>query len=113
MELSRDVGGAFPQENRKELLSLLENLPEMGTERSRRQLLNNAGLRDIARRLDVSGPPTVAASEIVDFLCDRDKSFAAFLLEVQKLVGLENQKFLAKPIGLGDAIAPPCDLSKI
>ena len=92
VELSRD--------DRKQLLSLLERLPEMREERSRRLLLANAGLEDISGRLDVSGPPATAVSEIVDFLCkygrkEREREALAFLLlETLGLVGLEQREFI-------------------
>ena len=78
--------------HRKQLLSLLENLPEMREMRSRQQLLNDAGLSHMAKRIDLSGAIATAAREIVDALGDRD--LAAFLLVVRELVGAENQEFL-------------------
>ena len=83
------------RDDRKELLSLLENLPEMSTERSRRQLLNKAGLNEIAGRLDVSGPPITAVSEIVDVLCKHgSESLVVLLQAVRELVGIEKRKFI-------------------
>ena len=90
------------QDDRKELLSLLEKLPEMKDERSRRLFLTNAGLDDIAGRVDVSGPPATAVSEIVDVLCKygRKKSdreaLAFLLLEVLRKVGLEQQELIVE-----------------
>ena len=91
---------ALNPEDRKQLLCLLENLPEMAAERSRRQLLNDAELGATANRIDVSGSPAAAAKEIVDLLCrcgrrKRDREpLGSFLLAVRELVGIEGQKFL-------------------
>ena len=68
VEPSPSVGGTLPQTDREQLLSLLKNLPEMATERSRRQLLIDAGLGKFASQIDLSGAPQLAASQILSDL---------------------------------------------
>ena len=80
--------------NRRRLLALLENLPEMASERSRRQLLVVAGLEAIAKRIDMSGSPALTAGEMVEILSGDRASFASFLSVVRELVGAEQQEFL-------------------
>jgi hypothetical protein len=55
-------------EERKQLITLLKSLPELATERSRLQILELAGLKQLAPMLDLSGAPFVAVSEIVSYL---------------------------------------------
>ena len=84
-------------EDRKQLLRLLEDLPEMRELRSRQQLLEDAGLSDIGKRIDLSGAISTAVRGIVDFLCeygskeDEQEVLASFLLAVRELVGQEKQ----------------------
>ena len=72
----------------------------MAGERSRRQLLEDAGLGALAQRINVSGTPTVAAREVVDRLCrhgriaPEQEALEALLLVVRELVGLDGQAFL-------------------
>ena len=86
--------------DRKALLAWMENLPEMAAERSRRQLLDDAGLGTLAHRIDVSGSPAVAARAIVNFLCRcgrRQRAcepLGSFLLVVRELVGVEGRGLL-------------------
>lgn len=54
--------------DRKQLLSLLEKLPDMATERSRRQLLIDAELGKFVSRIDLSGASQLVASAIVSDL---------------------------------------------
>ena len=87
--------------DRKELLSFLEKLPEMVEERSRQQLLKDAGLGTIADRIDLSGTPAIAARAIVDGLSfhgqitpGSSSALGLFLLAVRELVGIDWQSFL-------------------
>jgi hypothetical protein len=55
-------------EDQKQLITLLKDLPELGTERSRQQILALAGLKQLVSSIDLSGAPFVAVSEIVSYL---------------------------------------------
>ena len=86
--------------DRKLLLSILENLPEMEEEQSRKHLLMDSGLGDIVKRINVCGSPAKAARSIINFLCQYGRkernceSLASFLLVVQDLVGIEGKEFI-------------------
>ena len=85
---------------RAQLLDLLQNLPEMDIEESRRHLLEDAGLSQWAARMNLSGSPASAAREIVSHLLRRGRNddWIAFLEIVQELVGSDKQLFLDKLI---------------
>ena len=55
-------------EDRRELVSLLIEMPEFGTAEGRRALLDLAGVSSLASRIDFSGPAFVAANSIVSHL---------------------------------------------
>ena len=86
--------------DRKQLLSLLEKLPEMATERSRRNLLIDADLEAIGSRIDVSSSPFAATREIVTVLCKCGhmprscEPLGSFLLEVRRIAGPDKQELL-------------------
>ena len=87
-------------EDRKQLLSLLENLPDMATERSRQYLLQDAGLDRISVRINLSCSCAEAVRAIVSTLAtygfiDSDRTALGLLLAVvRERVGLGQQKFL-------------------
>ena len=96
------------QDDRKQLLSLLEKLPEMREERSRRQLLIDAGLGDEIGRINVAGTSGSATREMVEFLCYQGREPLSFFLGVvRELVGLENREFLDRLLQAYCAIEPP------
>ena len=93
VEPNPSVDGAFPQENRTQLVSWLEKLPEMATEQERRLLLEEAGLSDLAQRIDLSGTPWSATRVVVrEVLNHGPSSFAAFLTVVRDLAGAEQKE---------------------
>ncbi|MEM8720625.1 MAG: hypothetical protein AAGE84_15200 [Cyanobacteria bacterium P01_G01_bin.39] len=55
-------------EDRKQLITLLKDLPELRTERSRLQILELAGLKQLAPMIDLSGASFIGISEIVSYL---------------------------------------------
>jgi hypothetical protein len=60
-------------EDRKQLITLLRDLPELRTERSRLEILELAGLKQLVPMIDLSGTPFVAVSGIVTANCDRTR----------------------------------------
>lgn len=56
------------QADRIAIVKLLSELPEFETESGRRRLLELAGLGRIGPRIDLSGPPFLAAAGLLDFL---------------------------------------------
>ena len=104
-------------DDRKQLLALLETLPEMDEERSRRMLLVDAGLGAIADRIKVSGTTALAARTIVEFLCQHGhekpdcESLASFLLVVRELVGIEGRRSCDRLLAdyrLMEPLVPDC-----
>lgn len=83
------------QDDRRQLLSLLEGLPEMRDEQRRYQLLTDAGLGNLADRIDLTGANAAAAREIVSALCGYGReSIVALLQEVRGRVGEGHKDFL-------------------
>jgi V8-like Glu-specific endopeptidase len=87
-------------EDRKQLITLLKDIPELATERSRQQILELAGLKPLIPNLDLSGAPLIAVSEIVSYLSnyghltyDHD-TLGLFLNTLKSFVGLQQQSFL-------------------
>jgi hypothetical protein len=88
-------------EDRRNLVSLLVGIPELGTADGRRALLDLAGLGSLASRVDLSGSAFVAANAIVSHLTAYGRvslgqeALGLFLNTVQPLVGVEQRGFLA------------------
>lgn len=55
-------------EDRKQLITLLKDLPELATERSRSSILEVAGLKQLIPTIDLSDALFVAVSGIVSYL---------------------------------------------
>src|SRR5207248_1163516 len=79
----------------------LQGLPELSQEAGRRQVLELAGLGQLAPRIDLSGPPFLAVSQIVSYLAQygrltyEHEALGLFLNVVKSFVGLEPQDLLA------------------
>ena len=54
--------------DRQLLIALLKELPELATERSRQQILQLAGLGELAPRINLGGQTLIAVNEIVSYL---------------------------------------------
>jgi formylglycine-generating enzyme required for sulfatase activity len=99
-------------EERKQLIILLKDLPELATERSRQQILVLAGLKQLASRIDLSGAPFVAVSEIVNYLSDYGRltydheALGLFLSTLMSFVGVQQQAFLDRLLTKYDMMAP-------
>jgi len=87
-------------EDHKQLITLLKDLPELATERSRQHILTLAGLKHLASRIDLSGSPFLAVSEIVSYLSNYgrltydNEALGLFLNTLKSFVGVEQQAFL-------------------
>ena len=99
-------------EDQKQLITLLKDLPELGTERSRQQILASAGLKQLASRIDLSGAPFVAVSEIVNYLSNYGRltydheALGLFLSTLKSFVGVEQQAFLDMLLMKYDMMTP-------
>ena len=103
--------------DRKRLIDLLEKLPAMGSEQSRRLLLENAGLGQLTPHIHLTGNPHIATSSIVNYLAKYgnivvenesvENALGLFLKEVQKSVGLQDRqaidRFLEKCVATSPA----------
>jgi hypothetical protein len=99
-------------EDRKQLITLLKDLPDLGTERSRLQILELAGLKQLVPMIDLSGSSFVAVSELVSYLSDygrltHDQEALGLLLNTLKgFVGIQQQEFLDGLLTKYDMMTP-------
>ncbi|NER37419.1 MAG: AAA family ATPase [Oscillatoria sp. SIO1A7] len=101
--------------HRKQLIALLERLPELATEKGRRNILTLADLGEIAPKIDLSGSQFEATSRIVSYLeawgrlASQQEALGLFLSAIKDLVGIEQRDFLnllLKEYEMMTAIAP-------
>ena len=101
-ETSRKISD-LSRDDRKKFIDLLKDLPAMKSARSRRLLLDDAGLGKLADDLDISGTTAEAASEIVTFFASygscavetdgpEKEALGWLLLEVRDRVGIEKRE---------------------
>ncbi|MEB3215893.1 MAG: trypsin-like peptidase domain-containing protein [Nostocales cyanobacterium 94392] len=106
-------------EDRKQLITLLKDLPELATERSRQQLLELADLKPLIPMMDISGKPFVAVSEIVSYLSNYGRltydheALGLFLNTLKGFVGVQQQQFLDKLLTKYDMMTPIAALPAI
>lgn len=92
-------------EDRKQLITLLKDLPELATERSRQQILELAGLKQLAPMIDLSGASFVAVSEIVSYLSNYGRltydheALGLFLNTLKSFVGVQRRGSAATIFG--------------
>ncbi|MGE0129492.1 MAG: trypsin-like peptidase domain-containing protein [Blastocatellales bacterium] len=86
--------------DRQQLVMLLKDISELSDERSRRQMLELAGLGKLASMIDLSGSPFIAVSQIVNYLSNYGRvsydheALGLFLNVVKSVIGIEQQAFL-------------------
>jgi V8-like Glu-specific endopeptidase len=99
-------------EDRKQLITLLKDLPELGTERSRLQILELAGLKQLVPMIDISGTSFVSASEIVSYLSQYGRlthdheALGLFLNTLKSFMGIQKQEFLDGLLTKYDMMTP-------
>ena len=87
-------------EDLRQLITLLQDLPELQNEKSRRQILDLAGLGNLASRMDLSDPPRTAVHEVVRYLSNYGRltydheALGLFLNTIKGFVGVQQQEFL-------------------
>jgi len=108
-------------EDRQQLIALLKDIPELSNERSRRQFLTEAGLTPLLPRLDLSGTPFVAISEIITNLLsygrlsyDRE-ALGVFLnaLKTFNIFGVQQQQFVDRLLTDYEMMTPIATLPPI
>lgn len=109
----------FELEDRKQLITLLQDLPELATERSRLQMLELAGLKQLVSRIDLSGNTFVAISEIVRHLSSYgrlthdNEALGLFLSTIKEFVGVQQQEFLDRMLTKYEMMTPIAVLPNI
>ncbi len=102
-------------EDRKQLITLLQDLPELGTEQDRREMLESAGLKQLASNIDLSGAPFMAVSRIVSYLSnygrlkEGNEALELFLNTIKGLIGVEQQEFLQRLLGKYPMLSMPVE----
>ncbi|MEH1891841.1 MAG: hypothetical protein V7K92_21090 [Nostoc sp.] len=106
-------------EDRKQLITLLKDIPELTTERSRQQILELADLKQLSPMIDLSGAPFVVVSEIVSYLSNYGRltydheALGLFLNTVKGFVGVQQQQFLDTLLTKYDMMTPIAALPAI
>ncbi|MDZ8067095.1 MAG: trypsin-like peptidase domain-containing protein [Nostoc sp. DedQUE08] len=106
-------------EDRKQLITLLKDLPELATERSRQQILELAGLKQLIPMINLSGASFVAVSEIVSYLSNYgrltydDEALGQLLNTLKSLMGVQQQEFLDMLLTKYDMMTPIARLPAI
>jgi hypothetical protein len=109
----------WDNKDRKQLITLLKDLPELATEQSRLQILKNAGLEQVVSQINLSGAPLVAVSEIVNYLSsygrltNDQETLGLFLDTIRDYVGVQQQEFLDKLLLKYDMMTPIAPLPNI
>ncbi|MCG9886383.1 MAG: serine protease [Cyanobacteria bacterium] len=99
-------------EDRKKLITLLKDLPELGTERSRLQTLELAGLKQLTPMIDLSGTSFVSVSEIISYLSQygrlthEHEALGLLLNTLKGFMGVQQQEFLNKLLTKYDMMTP-------
>lgn len=99
-------------EDRKQLITLLRDLPELATERSRLQILELSGLKQLASMIDLSGASFVAINAIISYLSNYGRltydheALGLFLNTLKGLVGVQQQEFLDGVLTKYDMMTP-------
>lgn len=106
-------------EDRRQLVVLLKDLPELATERARMQILELAGLKQLISRIDLSGNSFTAVSEIVSYLSSygrltyEHEALGLFLNTIKGFVGVERQDFLNELLVKYNMMTPIVSLPNI
>ena len=86
--------------DRNDLINLLINIPDLETERQRRQMLEFAGLGDFTKRIDLSGDTMTVVGQMVTYLSqyghvnEIQTALGLFLITVKNITGYEQQVFI-------------------
>jgi len=84
----------------QQLITLLQGIPELATERSRRQILELSGLGKLAPMINLEGETFVVVSAIVTYLLKYGRStydhesLGIFLNTIKGMVGIQQQELL-------------------
>lgn len=99
-------------EDRKQLITVLRELPELATERSRFSILEIAGLKQLSPMMDLSGSSFVAVSGIISYLSNYGRltydheALGLFLNTLKSFVGVQQQAFFDMLLTKYDMMTP-------
>jgi V8-like Glu-specific endopeptidase len=99
-------------QDRKQLVALLKDLPELATERSRREMLELAGLKQLVPMIALSGSTFIAVSGIVSYLSQygrlthENEALGLFLNTLKEVTGVQQQKLLDRLLTKYDMMTP-------
>jgi V8-like Glu-specific endopeptidase len=99
-------------EDLQQLVALLQSLPELASEQSRREVLELAGLKQLLPMIDLSGAPFIASSKIINYLSNygrltyENESLGLFLNLIKSFVGVQQQEYLDKLLLKYDMMTP-------
>ncbi|MDY6805070.1 MAG: hypothetical protein SXA11_14860 [Cyanobacteriota bacterium] len=85
-------------EDRKQLIAVLKDIPELATERGRRLILELAGLEKLAPYIDFSGSAFLAVIQIVQWLSnygyvdENNQALGLFLNTIKELDGVQSEQ---------------------
>lgn len=106
-------------DERRRLREILSAMPELAEPAGRRQVLENAGLGDLAQRIDLGGTVFLATSAIISYLAQYGRHPSApeqpavldlFLNEIKSLTGLDNQRYLSDLMNRHAMMTPVADV---
>lgn len=106
-------------EDRQHLVSLLKDLPELATERARQQILELAGLNQLAPMIDLSGSSFITVSEIISYLSRYGRltyaheALGLLLNTLKGFVGVQQQAFLDEILTRYDMMIPIAALPSV
>lgn len=106
-------------EDRQQLITLLQNLPELANEGSRREMLELAGLKQMIPMTDLSGAPLIAVSRMVSNMSTfgrmtyDNEALGLFLNFIKGLVGVEQHEFLDTLLTKYDMMTPMAPSPKL
>src|ERR1700737_4994380 len=106
-------------DERKQLIDLLQYLPEFANERSRHAMLAYAGLKQLLPMIDLSGPSFIAVNNIISYLSNYgrltydNETLGLFLNSIKSLVGVEQQEFINSLLIKHNMMTPIAQLSEI
>jgi V8-like Glu-specific endopeptidase len=99
-------------QDRKQLVALLKDLPELDTQRKRREMLKLAGLKQLVPMIELSDSTFIDVSGIVSYLSEygrlthENEALGLFLNTLKEVTGGQQQKFLDRLLTKYDMMTP-------
>lgn len=106
-------------EDRQQLITLLKDLPELATVEARRQMLEAAGLGNLAANINLEGAQFIVVTSIVNYLSNfgrltyENETLGIFLNTIKGVTGIQQQQFLDRLLTKYDMMTPIAALPNI